>query len=256
MKISPDELTLQKCADGELSDAERAALLANLHHAESIDHWRTLALTFVENQVFAKAFETPLAANPPEELPPRPLPPVMKRQLQPWVSVAASLLVGALMGVGGHFWLRDSSDAGSQLAETRFDASKSPLNSEAGFSPSSVASVVHPPENSIASPKAGQFSPPVRLASDGNMPSPVMNVKVGAGHSGDQALTVPVYSPEQWHSVPNAGNLTNIPEDVQRMLESEGYQLERKRYWYRARLKDGREVMVPAEKVIVRPVEY
>lgn len=242
MKYSPDELTLQKCADGELTDAERAALLANLHKAESIDHWRTLALTFVENQVFSKAFEAPITGIPPEELPPRPLPPIMKRQIQPWVSVAASLLVGALMGVGGHFWLRDNDDAGSQLAMTQADSSRK--SETVSQSPAS------------AKPESAFSSAPVRLASDGNMPSPVMNVKVGAGRSGDQALTVPVYSPEQWHSVSKPSNLTNIPEDVQRMLESEGYQLERKRSWYRARLEDGREVMVPAETVVARPVEY
>ena len=44
-----------------------------------------------------------------------------------------------------------------------------------------------------------------------------------------------------------------VPEEIQKLLDEQGLTLERQRSWYRARLKDGREVLVPTETVRVRP---
>lgn len=237
MNTSLDELTLQKCVDGELSNAERAKLLTTLNESRSVDHWRTLALTFIENQVLAKAFEMPgeSSVQPANSTPASKS--VWHRQVRPSFAVAASLLMGMTVGIGGHFWLRSDDSAGQQLASTTPDS----VNS-AGAAEISAASTSKLPTKSVQAPSIGGPGSTV----------PVMNVNLGRGSSSGGRISVPVYSPEQLQTLPHVGQLTNIPEDVQQMLEKEGYILDRDYHWCRTRLEDGREVLVPAEFVRVR----
>ncbi|SFJ62948.1 anti-sigma factor [Planctomicrobium piriforme] len=246
MKTSLNELLLQKCVDGELTEAERTALLKELHSSGSLDRWRTLALSFVENQVLAKAFEpAPQEIALPTPARAQPLP-MWRRQIRPWVSVAASLMVGTMMGIGAHFVLKTDSNPN---APGGLAATSSPTSSPIPR-PNNEPIRSNLVRNSNA-PSASLVNP--RVGSGGSSVTPVMNVNLGgSAGSGNQPMSVPVYSPEQWQSIPQSGTLTAIPEDVQRMLEAEGYTLDRERQWYRAPLEDGREILVPAETVRVR----
>ncbi|HWL09019.1 MAG TPA: hypothetical protein VNQ76_11460 [Planctomicrobium sp.] len=231
-----DELTLQKCVDGELSEVERHSLLTKLNQAHSLDHWRNLALSFVENQVLSKAFES-------EGTQPVPLSkaashkPIWHRQVQPWVAVAASLMVGALMGVGGHFWLRtDEPFTDQNLAQSEQPAQSLDSAATDTIFPQST------PHGPHSRPNIGGPGSSV----------PVMNVNLGRRGGSTGRISVPVYSPEHLHPIPPVGPLTNIPEDVQRMLEADGYVLDREHHWCRRQLEDGREVLIPTETVRVQ----
>ncbi len=241
-----DELMLQKCVDGELSPAERAAFLRKLEERRSLDQWRTLALSFVENQILEKAFDLPPRTQDIPKVLPAKSPAVGRRQIQPWMSVAASLMVGAIVGVGGHFWLRDQAPNLPMQAQANPTGTSTPVEmvSNSGNSAPIIAQSPRSQEGS-SGPRVG--------GSTGGAPVPVMNVNLGGHSNASEPVQVPVYSPEQWKALQRNGKLTNIPEDVQRTLESEGYILDRNHHWYRARLDDGREILVPVETVRVRP---
>ena len=71
-----DELRLQRFVDGVLSDAERSDFLARLEGRP--DHWREVALAFIEEQIWADVVRSPEAAEPKV---PRPKPgPVKTRK--------------------------------------------------------------------------------------------------------------------------------------------------------------------------------
>jgi hypothetical protein len=72
------------------------------------------------------------------------------------------------------------------------------------------------------------------------------------GKQAHEPVTVPVYSPEQWGSLPEARTPIVIPDEVQRQLREQGYELDHQRQWFRAPLNDGREILVPTETVRVR----
>jgi len=235
MKINQNELTLQKCVDGELSPAERVALLNRLDASGSLDQWRTLALSFVENQVLAKAFQEEL--TPPTALPltGAKKTSVWRRQVRPWASAAASLLVGALVGVGGHFYLRESPSPNSNFATSPME------NSLIGNPILADAETLSPPVEPISPHIAG-----TRYV-------PVMNVNMGGkSSSSGRGISVPVYCQDHLKTLPANGSMTNMSEEVQKILEEEGYQLDRELHWYRVKMHDGREALVPGEYVRVR----
>lgn len=239
-----DEITLQRCVDGELSDQERAELLKQLHHQGSLESWKTLALSFVEHQVFSKVFAEETGheelksfqlARPipmerlPEQTPVQP--PLLHRRVRPWFSVAASLLVGMIVGVGGHFMMKSSSDQDLMLAKNDM-VSVPGITSQESSSPLPE----HPGNEAL---RPGR---------------PVMNVHLtGLGSSGARPVSVPVYSPEQWQTLQQSGasQTAELPREVRQMLESQGMQVDHQRHWYRARLNDGREILVPTETMRV-----
>lgn len=231
MKHTIDELMLQRCVDGELTERERAELLTQLHEQGSTENWKTLALSFIEHQVFSKVFTEDSAsgemlsfqlARPasPDQTPKEPpAAPVhwMHRRVRPWFSIAASLAAGMLVGVGGHFLMGNGEEGDASLA-----------NRAAVSSPAS-----HP---------SGQASQNV----------PMVHVQLTGLGGKTESVAVPVYSPEQWQSYPPIQPSVALPPELHQMLESRGLRLERQHQWYRARLQDGREVLVPTEIMHVR----
>lgn len=243
MTHSIDELTLQRCVDGELSDHEQAEFLSQLHRQDSLESWKTLALSLVEHQVFAKIFAEdrdnekllsfqlarPSASTPALQQTVSPTH-WMHRPVRPWFSIAASLLVGMIVGVGGHFLMKTSSDADLRVATTIPDEM-----------PQVAASML--PETMTTLP-----------ASTVQTHRPVMNVHLtGMGTPSAQPVSVPVYSPEQWESLQQGRNFqtSELPKELHQMLESQGMQVDHQHHWYRARLNDGREILVPTETMRV-----
>lgn len=231
MKHTIDELMLQRCVDGELSERERAELLTQLHEQGSTENWKTLALSFIEHQVFSKVFTEDSAsgemlsfqlarpANPdqtPREVPATPVH-WMHRRVRPWFSIAASLAAGMLVGVGGHF-LMDKGDEGN-VPLANMAAVSSQESNPSGQTPHNV---------------------------------PMVHVQLTGLGGNTESVAVPVYSPEQWQSYPPIQPSVALPAELHQMLESRGLRLERQHRWYRARLQDGREVLVPTEIMHVR----
>lgn len=227
MRDVTEEILIQKCVDGELTAQERSELLSKLEARGALNDWRTLALSFVENQVLGQAFRAV------DSVPPRVRAAVIEtprrtraRWLGQLTSVAAALCLGMLSGVGAHFWLN------------RGDA---PAPSQA---PLLVRGEQAAPPNAVS---AGG------LTQQPSSPVPVMNVRLtGLGNSSTEPMSVPVYSPEQWQTLPQAYRSTGLPDDVRRFLESQGMAVDREQQWYRAPLQDGREILVPMETVRVR----
>ncbi|WP_437224570.1 hypothetical protein SH661x_003687 [Planctomicrobium sp. SH661] len=239
MKHTIDELMLQRCVDGELSDHERTELLKRLHEQGSAENWKTLALTFVEHQVFSRVFADDAASGemlsfqlarpvtPGQEIVPATNVPWLHRRVRPWFSVAASLLVGMMVGVAGHFWM-SADEVDGNIAETDVPSQMQTL----------------PEMLSIGSPGTG-----VRTASR----TPIMNVRLtGLGSREAEPVSVPVYSPEQWQAIQHLHQPAPLPEDIRQMLEAQGMTVDHERQWYRAPLSDGREILVPTETMRVR----
>jgi hypothetical protein len=225
------ELLIQRCVDGELSDVERAELLQKLDATGSTEAWRTLALSFVEGQILAGSFPDPVGNFSPEgERSSNPARRVAwyRRQIHPLVSVAAALCVGFITGIIGHV---------EQEGPT---SNISNASARVAASPAGARTIAVSPVAARNPSRAGQ-------------PVPVMNVNLtGMGKQAHEPVTVPVYSPEQWGSLPEARTPIVIPDEVQRQLREQGYELDHQRQWFRAPLNDGREILVPTETVRVR----
>jgi hypothetical protein len=249
--MSMNELHLQKLVDGELTDEQRAQLLSQLQSAESVENWRTLALSFVENQVLSQALahlESPPMAQPVREMPAHsPVKtPFWKRRVHPWMSVAASLLLGVSMGIGGHFWMKEAPSATGSGPLAAAGPAALPFSPAAAGREAAYASV---PGNLVGSGTAGS-GPGARIGIGSPRPAPVMNLNLsGLGNKESDPVPVPVYSGEEW---PELNGAAVVPEEVLRSLEAQGLTLDRERQWLRARLNDGREVLVPTETLRVR----
>lgn len=140
-RIPNDDVLFDRLADGELSSAERRALLASLD--ELPDGWRRCALTLLEAQAWRREFSSlvhdvptssPAAVTPESisnETPPeagrgRPAAP-SRRSVRPerWATLAASLLLAFGMGWKYHA-LREASSGGAltptQVADSNGEA--------------------------------------------------------------------------------------------------------------------------------------
>jgi hypothetical protein len=229
-----DDLTIQRCVDGELSDAQRAELLQRLHSANRVEHWRTLALSFIENQVLGLSFrEAELPHALPQSAHNEAPEPWYRRRMSIPTSLAAALTVGVLSGLLGHYSLQrsgavpDNPPGGQMIAQA--------VPAPAMSSPAELAAM-----RNVGSPRS-------------NAPTPMMNVHLtGLGNS-REPVSVPVYSPEQYPALPLSQSGSLVPEAVRRQLESEGLKLNGQQQWYHVRLPDGRDVYFPTETVQVHP---
>lgn len=247
MKHTIDELMLQRCVDGELTDLERAELLTQLHEQGSAENWKTLALSFIEHQVFSKVFTEDSAsgemlsfhlarpATPGQTPKEAPATPVhwLHRRVRPWFSIAASLAAGMLVGVGGYFIMDKGDEGTASLANVATVSSPSSTQLQYEGETAGEAAGTH----------AGQ--PPQHV--------PMVHVQLtGLGGGTTESVAIPVFSPDQWQAYPPIQPSVALPPELHQMLESRGLRLERQHQWYRARLHDGREVLVPTEIMHVR----
>jgi len=244
MTHSINEIMLQRCVDGELTDHERSELLSQLDQQGSMENWKTLALSFVEHQVFANVFAEDAGSNelksfqlarPASTDFSEPMVPAVKnshwlhRPVRPWFSIAASLMVGMLVGVGGHFLMPTDSPTDERLVQLD-DVPRTELPTFGNGLPEQMSR----PQPHV----------------------PVMNVRLmEPGDRNVDSVAVPVYSPEQWQSLQQRGEqplMSELPPELHQMLESQGMRVDHQHHWYRARLHDGREILVPTETMQVR----
>lgn len=211
------ELMLQRCVDGELSAAQRAQFLNEI---ERRGDWRKLALGFVENQVLAESFRDG----------PAPVPAARRRSWRrapgPLTSVAAALCIGILSGFLAHAWNRSlrGPGAGPMVAQSSAPTDQSDREPRTAMAP----------------------APPLHA-------TPMMNVNLfGLREGQSQPMNIPVYTSEQWRSMPELEQSFVLTDEMRRELEAQGFIVEKERRWYRAPLKDGREILVPTEKVKLR----
>ena len=257
---SDQELNLHRLIDDELSEEDRARLLHELEASGEARDWRAIALGFLEIQGLKRAFAFEEVA-PREEAPPAPLPQVRQDPPRSWARkltpVASAACLGILSGFVIHFSNLEgpSRMSGPSVVENdpAADVSADGSDIEQGL----------PLENSL--PFSGQTSladaGSSRIAPDASgsgvpqtnsEPMPMLNVNLASMIEGvEDPVALPVYSPEQWQSDPQLRSMSSIPDELIRQLESQGYQVDRRRQWHRAPLGDGRQILVPSETVRV-----
>ena len=249
MSLPVDERTMMRLVDGELSGAERIAVIKRLENQP--DGWRDCALAFIEDgawqQAMAAGTQT-VVAQDSRVLAGGMAPAVRtssaedglthgsahgdagkkptwtKNGWATWIAMAAAILLGFAFGT----WSRpnDSNTNGSAAGLA------GPLESGSGgavdVAVEKVAATAEA-DNSIRGRQPGfEFAP-------------------GDGAPGDSRL---VLDREFWR------HESSVPNHLRKKLESLGARIERERGLMPLQTNDGREWVVPYEDVRVVPVNY
>ena len=131
------ELEIQRCIDGQMSEADQQALLRRLEALPG--GWRKLSLAFVENQVWSQSIqkgEMAVAKSPvPEPRPSRRVP------FGLWGKVAASMAAGIMAAVVIHQQWSGGPPlgAGSSLATATSSEKAEPKSGASGSAQSPVS---------------------------------------------------------------------------------------------------------------------
>lgn len=221
---------LDRLVDGELSPAE---LRGAIHSLDSEpDGWKRCALAFLEAQAWRESFRAmPISDATATKVPISTEPVASRRRSQPWRLAMAAGLAGIAFLLGWTLHPDRSPERGGTTAP-RIARSTNPTpegGSSVGNSPSAEVPDVS------AAPTAG--------------PDPLVAAGPEAGPPPGPIPTGPAEG-ERWTYTPPAP----ITEHQQALLEQQGYQVDRRRRFVPARLKDGRRVAVPVDQVQVRYV--
>jgi hypothetical protein len=223
----PDDARFDRLVDSELSEAQRRELLVGLD--DEPGGWRRCALAFLEAQTWKESLST--RAEPPirASAPPHSR---WTARTSTALAMAASFLIA--LWVGSIAWQRP---IGQQVTQT----DSSPTIRIADATPA------RPSDADIPAPKSPAASP------DG--PWRLVTVSSPGGPAGkDVQFNLPAVERDsldpQWlRSEPQA-----IPADVLQALRQSGHQVEQHREFVPMPLKDGRQLVVPVDKVNIRYV--
>ncbi len=222
---------LDRLVDGELSPAELRGAIQSLDSEP--DGWKRCALAFLEAQAWRESFRAiPVSGATVVKVGISTEPIPAPRRSQPWRMAMAAGLAGIAFLLGWTLHPDRSSGRDGMTAPT-IARSTNPTP-EGGSSVGSIPSSTEVPDVSPA-PSAG----PDSLVAAGPEASP----PPGPIPTGPSAG-------ERWAYTPPAP----ITEHQQALLEQQGYQVDRRRRFVPARLKDGRRVAVPVDQVQVRYV--
>jgi hypothetical protein len=232
MKTINDDQRFDRLVDGELSEQERRELLAGLD--DEPGGWRRCALAFLESQCWKQAFGMMTQARAPitpQTKAARPRQARWTGHLGTVLAMAACFLIA--------FWV------GSALHQTghgQLSVPSAPSGELADAHRSVTLPVTKASDRSLASVAGANPWRMVTVAA----PSDVAN----AG----SAIHLPAVErdnidPEWVRSVPSA-----IPDNVMRALSRTGHQVEQHRDLFPVPLDDGRQLVVPVDRVNVHYV--
>ncbi|NQU23579.1 MAG: hypothetical protein HQ567_20040 [Candidatus Nealsonbacteria bacterium] len=216
-----DDARFDLLADDELTEAERRQLLGGLD--DEPGGWRRCALALLESQQWKRQCGAIAREAGPEA--PDKRPPGRRRQGpggKTLAAMAACFLVALFLGLV----IRDLSHrAGSEGTSPAQVADNDPNSPERGRRPESM------PQRDLPQPD----EPPTQFA------------------GGDDSIAVPVGRVDdldKWlQSLPAA-----LPADVQRSLEQTGYRVHQTRELVPMGIEDGRQLVVPVDRVNIRYV--
>lgn len=227
-----DELTLQRCVDGELSEAEQHALLRQLERHPAA--WREVALGFMEHQLWSMAghdwIHEPI---PPQVAPQIPESPPRRIQGAWWRNtalVASTLLAIGLGYVGGSrsFWSRPSGSpsVGPEIA---------------------LGSSIPNRSNGLASTQGAE---PVSH-SNHRAHRPTMQVQLISNGSESEPISLPVYDAAD---LPEFGDwmTPRLSAEERQHLEDQGFQVHEEPLFYSVPMDNNRQLVVPINTVHVR----
>lgn len=226
-----DELTLAKCVDGELTEDEQREFLKLV---EQTGEWKSLALTFLEEQAWSNVMSQPplvqkstgnvqTATVVPE--------PSARRKNFSLSTMALSLLVAMAAGLLiGDIW-RDHRQPGTQNV------------------------TVHKPileqDNShgqVATMQTGRDA----VASQSPTPVSKYVLTVRDQDGNVRQIARPVYSPADYS--PTQAGLQITPDVEQQLLEM-GWQIQRERRARTMQMEDGRRIVVPVQRIQAMPFQ-
>jgi hypothetical protein len=208
--------SIDRLVDGELSPAERRALLLQLEDADG--GWRRCALAFLEAQAWGREFTSSVNA------PPVMLSTAQSREDRPalrvlqWLALAASLLVA--------FWLGGRTRSPAELPLLAAD---------------------NPAKNAISPPLA---VPPVEPLN----PDDVMTVWARDAQGVAQPLHVPLVDADTVEKQLGVQFRPGMSPELKQQLEDRGYQVESRKRYAPLWLEQGQPLMLPVEDTRIVPV--
>jgi hypothetical protein len=219
---SYDDVLFDRLVDGELSAAERRALLESLDSRPQ--GWRQCALAFLEAQSWKTQFQnvaaTPSIPTTLEKLPaPNATPP--RRTIwaaAQWFAVAAALLVAFKFG-------------SMQTSSTQT------VDSNAAKTGGQVA-----------------IAPPTGAAPQNAKPGDALNLWVRDDGGRMQRVRVPLVDASALENELGLKFQTGVPDDVRNNLNNHGYTVQSKRQYAPLWLDNGRPMIVPVEDTKIVPV--
>lgn len=227
-----DERTLQRCVDGELSEADQQALLRQLDRSPT--GWRELALAFLEHQLWSQAGRAyvqepaaPRAAPEESTLAPRP----DRSWLSNTVLAACTLLAIGLGYLGGsqRFW-----PGGSVPTSPRVITQQ-----PAPVPPTELAGVTIPlPTQSVPRPAHRTLTP-------------VMQVQVMSDGQDSHPITLPVYDAED---LERYGPWTppQLSAEVLQHYKDQGIQVQQEPRYYSVPNDQNRKWVMPVNTIQFR----
>ncbi|HEY5315169.1 MAG TPA: hypothetical protein VIK18_21735 [Pirellulales bacterium] len=226
---------LDRLVDGELPEAERRQLLASLD--DQPDGWRRCALAFLEAQSWAEdlraiAHPAPIVAPPATVQPAVPIRPQSGSSQAAWrraspgmlAALAASVMLCFALGISAGRWL-DRPGPGYRVS----------ASGSAGHS-LAAAGVPAARPAAVAESAADHVTLVLAEGRDDAVPVQVPIVK-------DPALAA------GWLNASPA-----LPADVRQALERLGHRVREHRQLIPVRMGDGREVVVPVDRIDLQPV--
>ncbi|MCI0333967.1 MAG: hypothetical protein L0228_12175 [Planctomycetes bacterium] len=225
-EYSNDDLAFDRLADGELSAAERRALLETLDATP--DGWRRCAIAFLEAQTwggdFRELVRKPDGSQPVSRAPAlgqvaKPRRPM--RRAMGWAAMAASLLVAFSLGVAEH--------------DNIFPVAGAPTDSL--------------PQAQIADADAA----PGPGAENSNDPEALtLWVRDEAGRP--RSLRVPLMDAGALDRELGVQFQSGLPANVRQQLRDGGYQVQSKRRYAPLWLENGQRMVLPVEDTKIVPV--
>jgi hypothetical protein len=222
-----DEPTLQKCVDGELSDADQIEFLATIESTNG--GWRTLALAYVEEQAWGTVLSVPPMAK---ELSTRPT--ESPARVDRFRLSRATMVLGLLVALTAGLLLGDmwrESRTGPRIMANR---NANPIG--------------NPPERSVVDTRRLP-QPAQRSQVPAAQSQYVMDVVDADGQT--QQMTYPVYdSPNtdsQWRR--------RLPGDIEQRLLRSGYLIQRLQRVQMIPLPDGGRIAFPVEMIRAQPIQ-
>ncbi|NNJ27953.1 hypothetical protein [Alienimonas chondri] len=241
---------VQRCADGELTAPDRAALLARLNANPAA--YRPLALALLERRLLDDALRETVRLESPTAPTPVPSGRDRSRPTAPWRTAAgwaASAAAGLLLGLFFNADWSPVSPSTSSSPSRPLIAAGSPGSVES--MPTKPAPIDEPPiEPASRSETNGFSSPPLSEA-----PRPTPLAQVAWRTANGTSLSLPVYDERDVTAAMAARAADPLPAHVRAELVRSGRFAGELRQEYTVPLADGRLLTVPVHAVSVRQPE-
>lgn len=233
------ELEIQRCVDGQLSEADQQALLRRIQSLP--DGWRHLALAYLENQLWSQTIQKtesitptspkpatadaiPLAATSSERAPAG-----RRNSVGVWGKVVSSMAAGVMAGVILHGQMGTDGPGVSGTSGAANVAARDGFPFEStGLAPSPAGETTARSVSVTTVDRSGQGGARVGVTTP-----------VPAHHAGANAAA-------------QAARPTLVSDELRKELQRSGYAIEEGQSYYSIPLPDGRHYIVPVNSVRVR----